>query len=203
MSTSSTGRKGKKGLKASRAVTTAAPPIPANVEKKSGELIKLACKLSMSSGSFVDTKFYAYSKRSPSGTVHKPRSIYANSFLLRAKAPQYFEPRKSPIIPGCVLQRVAENFLVLQGGYDGYCLVGSLQASFPAEFPNEADGCGYDSDSDIEDEDTKVEENTSSSSSESWDTLGGPSSTVPADDTGIVRRFFTFFSCLISDLMYG
>lgn len=103
MSTSS--KKGKKGLKAApRAMKLTAPPIPANVEKKPEELIKLACKLSMSSGSFVDTKFYAYSKRSPSGTVHKPQSIYANSFLLRAKAPQYFEPRKSPNIPGCVLQ---------------------------------------------------------------------------------------------------
>lgn len=92
---------------------------------------------------------------------------------------------------------------MLQGGYDGYCLAGSLQASFPTEFPSEADGCGYDSDSDIEDEDPKIEESTLSNSSESWDTLGGPSSIAPVDDTNTVRRSFTLLLCLIGDLFYG
>ena len=72
----------------------AAPPIPADVVKKPVALLKLACKLSMSNGSFIDTKFYAYTRRTASGGVCAPRAVFANSFVLRAKAPQYFGPCK-------------------------------------------------------------------------------------------------------------
>ncbi|KIP03404.1 hypothetical protein PHLGIDRAFT_121629 [Phlebiopsis gigantea 11061_1 CR5-6] len=111
----------------------AAPPIPADVERQPATLLKLACKLSMASGSFVDTKFFAYTRRDGRGRVGAPRAVYANSFVLRAKAPQYFEP-------------------LLQGGFEGDGAVGPLDAPFPPDLPDDVDASGYDSDSDIEDE---------------------------------------------------
>lgn len=110
-----------------------AHPIPGNIVKVPQDLIKLACKLSLTSGSFIDTKFYAYSGRSAAGKVYKPKAIYANSYILRAKSPNYFEP-------------------LLQGGYGGYCAKGPLSGDFPSSFPSECEGVGYDSDSDLEDD---------------------------------------------------
>ena len=75
-----------------------AHPIPGNVVKSSQDLIKLVCKLSLKSGNFIDTKFYAYSKRNAAGKVYKPMAIYANSYILRVKSPNYFEPRRSLIL---------------------------------------------------------------------------------------------------------
>ncbi|KIP10838.1 hypothetical protein PHLGIDRAFT_11103 [Phlebiopsis gigantea 11061_1 CR5-6] len=110
-------------------------PIVASVPKlKPQDLMKLVCKLSLTSGNFIDIKFYAYSRRNATGNVYKPKAIYANSYILRVKSPNYFEP-------------------LLQGGYGGYCATGPLHGDFPATFPVECDGEGYDSDSDLEDDD--------------------------------------------------
>lgn len=109
------------------------PPIPADVVKDPEELMKLAFKRAMIGGNFLDTKFYAYSRRKSSGVIYAPKAIHANSYILRAKEPQYFEP-------------------LLRGGYDGYSINGPLNGPFPDEFPAEIDGDGYESDSDIEDD---------------------------------------------------
>ena len=61
------------------------------VINNSDSFMQLGYKLSLDSGSFVDTKFFAFSRRDPSGIVCGPRPIYANSWMLKAKVPQYFE----------------------------------------------------------------------------------------------------------------
>ena len=71
------------------------PPIPADLDKSPVALMQLASKLSLDSGNFIDTKFYAFSRRSQSGCIYSPKAIYANSWILRTKAPQYFENRES------------------------------------------------------------------------------------------------------------
>ena len=70
-------------------------PIPIDVKSNPEELMMLAFKRAMISGSFLDTTFYAYSRRKSSGVLYSPKPVYANSFILRAKEPQYFDPRKS------------------------------------------------------------------------------------------------------------
>ncbi|EKM56965.1 uncharacterized protein PHACADRAFT_254389 [Phanerochaete carnosa HHB-10118-sp] len=133
--------KGKKGQAASipsSGPVLDQPPIPADVAKNPEELMKLAFKRAMISGNFLDTKFYAYSRRKPSGVVYAPIAIHANSYILRAKEPQYFEP-------------------LLRGGYDGYCITGPLDGPFPDEFPAEIGADGYESDSDLEDDEEKAQ----------------------------------------------
>ena len=94
------GLNGKNGLRNKPARTTGPvldqPPIPADVVKDPEGLMRLAFQRAMISGNFLDTKFYAYSRRKSSGTVHAPRAVHANSYILRAKEPQYFEPRELP-----------------------------------------------------------------------------------------------------------
>lgn len=46
-------------------------------------LVKVALRESMTSGSFIDTKFYAFSRRRRNGIVDSPLPIFANSELLR------------------------------------------------------------------------------------------------------------------------
>ena len=92
-----------------------------------------------------------YSRRKSSGAVYAPKPIYANSFVLRAKAPEYFEPRKPILISRELKALILVS--VLRGGYDGYCISGYSNGGFPDEFPSETDEHGYDSDSDIEDDD--------------------------------------------------
>ncbi|GJE86650.1 hypothetical protein PsYK624_027310 [Phanerochaete sordida] len=98
--------------------------------------MQLASKLSLDNGSFVDTKFYAFSRRNTIGMVYAPRAIYANSWILRAKSPQYFES-------------------LLFAGYDANCTVGRFDDDLSEDRRclDEADSLGYDSDSDIEDDD--------------------------------------------------
>lgn len=106
--------------------------IPADVDRTPASLLQLACKLSLTSGQFIDTKFYAYSRRKISGEVYAPQPIYASSYLLRARAPEYFEG-------------------LLVGGFKGRCIAAPLNGPLPVEFPPETSG--YESDSDIEDDD--------------------------------------------------
>ncbi|GJE86624.1 hypothetical protein PsYK624_027040 [Phanerochaete sordida] len=115
-------------------------PIPANVAKdlSAEKLMKLTFRMMMNSGDFVDTKFYAYSRRKATGVVYAPKPIFANSFILRARSPQYFEPS-------------------LQGQYNGYSVVGPLNAPYPDNFPAEDDGHGFESDSDIDDDEDEEE----------------------------------------------
>lgn len=86
---------GKKGSSAKASTKPSVLSIPADIDKDPVALMQLASKLSLDSGNFVDTKFYAFSRRNASGAIYAPKAIYANSWMLRAKSPQYFENRMS------------------------------------------------------------------------------------------------------------
>jgi hypothetical protein len=87
--------KGKKksGGQSSTAASSSAP-IPTDISKDSVDLMKILVKQALVSGDYLDIKFYAYSRRKSSGTVYAPKAVYANSYVLRAKVPEYFEPCK-------------------------------------------------------------------------------------------------------------
>ena len=127
--------------------------IPASVQMQPEAIMQLACKLSLDNGSFIDTKFIAFSRRNASGVVYAPKAVFANSWMLRAKVPQYFE--------NCRLIRLRRliytKYLlpVLYGGYDGSCTTGALNGLLSEDLQslNAEDSLGYDSDSDIEDDD--------------------------------------------------
>ncbi|KAH8101914.1 hypothetical protein BXZ70DRAFT_85191 [Cristinia sonorae] len=66
-------------------------PLPVNsVWNDKNELLQTAFRMSLKSGGFIDTKFYAFSRRKPAGIIGTPLPIFANSFMLRAANP-YFE----------------------------------------------------------------------------------------------------------------
>lgn len=155
---SGTGKK-KKGKASAKAQgpadcsTLSSLPIPADVEKTPDALIKLAAKLSLTNGSFIDTKFFAYSRRNQSGVVYAPKAVYANSYMLRVKAPEYFEPCESSKRSILLIAVLTSIRLVLRGGFDGSCVTGSLSGKLPDGFPDKTDDWDYESDSDIEDDD--------------------------------------------------
>lgn len=70
------------------------PAIPSNVEQKN--LLQTAFKLALDGGTFVDTKFYVFSRRRAAGGVDKPLPIYTNSAILRAASP-YFDGCESSL----------------------------------------------------------------------------------------------------------
>lgn len=120
---------------------------------------KLAYKQSLETGVYIDTRFFAYSRRKPDGTVFAPRAVYANSWILRANLSSYFEPRE------CFVQSGGSVFItssVLRGGYQ--TTFDSLDSQFPAAFKSETDEYDYDSDSDI-DGDEEGDENLPKSAS--------------------------------------
>ena len=47
---------------------------------------------SITSGRFIDTKFYVFSRKNQSGRVGTPKALFANSHVLAAVP--YFETRK-------------------------------------------------------------------------------------------------------------
>ncbi len=53
-------------------------------------LIQEVLRLSLTDGSFIDTKFYAFSRRRSTGVVDEPLPVYANSEMLRASS-RYFD----------------------------------------------------------------------------------------------------------------
>ncbi|KAH8101804.1 hypothetical protein BXZ70DRAFT_77199 [Cristinia sonorae] len=105
------------------------PAIPSGIEH--AHRLKVALKLSLACGTFLDTKFYAFSRRRVGGGVDKPVGIYASSSLLRAASP-YFE--------GLLSSGFDESKIV---NIDGDDLASHLLYS---------EDYGYDSDSDLEDE---------------------------------------------------
>lgn len=52
-------------------------------------ITQAAVKLSLTEGAFVDTKFYAFSRKTSSGMVDKPVALYANSAVLKVSS-KYF-----------------------------------------------------------------------------------------------------------------
>ena len=56
------------------------------------EELHAALNDSITSGRFIDTKFYVFSRRDKSGRVGTPKALFANSRVLRTVP--YFETRK-------------------------------------------------------------------------------------------------------------
>ncbi len=69
-------------------------------------LLRAALKSAADSGTFIDTKFYAFSRRDPSRTAYEPKAVYANGWLLRARLPSYFEPRKPLSFSECIFHKL-------------------------------------------------------------------------------------------------
>ncbi|KAH9938930.1 hypothetical protein B0H21DRAFT_52118 [Amylocystis lapponica] len=95
------------------------------------DILQAVVKLSLTSGEFVDTKFYVFSRRTTSGIVKTPRVVFGNSLSL-VQASIHFER-------------------LLSGGF-AESLSGGLDTSSYADEQVSADIYGYESDSDIEDE---------------------------------------------------
>jgi len=112
--------------------------------------LREALNESISSGRLEDTKIILYSRRDSSGSVCRPRALYASSHVL--KTVPYFSDRKSP-----------------STSLDGRAVNGALRVLFgtfaEAEFKDfseatddseSAEDYGYYSDSDLEEDDDHV-----------------------------------------------
>lgn len=84
------------------------PAIPSQVEQK--HLLQTAFKLALTGGTFIDTKFYAFSRRRSSGLIDKPLPLFANSSILRAACP-YFEGREYSYLCGSPIDTSDTCFL--------------------------------------------------------------------------------------------
>lgn len=64
-------------------------------------LVQEVLRLSVTNGSFIDTKIYAFSRQRRTGVVDEPLPVYANSEMLRASSKyfdgcEYFYPAVTP-----------------------------------------------------------------------------------------------------------
>ena len=116
----------------------------------------------ISSGKFVDTKVVLFSRRDNAGRVCKPKSLYANSHVLRTVP--YFKDRESLLCYSTAHKIILP--LVLFGPF-----AEAKSRDFSEDDDDEfAENYGYSSDSDLE---------------EDWDfenpgSVGGPSTTPPS-----------------------
>ena len=101
---------------------------------------------SISSGKFVDTKIILFSRRDPSGTVCKPRALYASSHILRTVP--YFNDRK----PTSVLLRSDPANDSLRVLFGNFAEAESKDFSEAIDDSESADDYGYYSDSDLEED---------------------------------------------------
>lgn len=145
------GKSSRKGEYSSNVpMSSSVPPPAVKIEDKL--LLRAALKSAADSGAFMDTKFYAFSRRDPSRKVYEPKAVYANGWLLRARVPSYFEPRKRLGSQDRLFYQLIKLYLlVLAGGYKE-STVGSLHGNFPSNQPASNSEYGYDSDSDLEDD---------------------------------------------------
>ena len=112
--------------------------------------LREALNLSIPSGRFTDTKIILYSRRDSSGTISKPRALYANSHVL--KSVPYFSDRES--YSSYALHNIANDRLeVLSGTFAESEL---KDFSEPIDDDERADNYGYHSDSDLEDDEDTV-----------------------------------------------
>ncbi|THH23050.1 hypothetical protein EUX98_g8130 [Antrodiella citrinella] len=109
--------------------------MPSHIEQK--HYLQTAFKTALTGGVFIDTKFYAFSRRRSSGVVDKPLAVYANSSILRAASP-YFEG------------------LLARGFEEGK--VANIDEDFPSDREALTEDYEYDSDSDLEDEEDLAEQ---------------------------------------------
>ena len=102
---------------------------------------------SISSGRFVDTKILLFSHRDSSGTICKPRALYASSRVLRSVP--HFNDRKllQLVSEGSPLNVNAPRVLFGQFGE-----AESKDFSEPIDDNESANGYGYYSDSDLEED---------------------------------------------------
>ncbi|KAI0341443.1 hypothetical protein BDW22DRAFT_1485432 [Trametopsis cervina] len=146
-------RKGKKGSSQPHHDTTfeAVPPEElASTMSSSADLntrITMALMVGMSSGTFHDTKFLAFSRRKNGGGVERPLPIYANSSLVIAAAPHFMN--------------------MLQGEFRE----GQLRPLYEELSPDEKsmDDYDYSSDSDLDDEESELLEDDGNSNDSGYD----------------------------------
>jgi hypothetical protein len=101
----------------------------------------------ISSGRFADTKIILYSRRDSSGTVSKPKVLYANSHVL--KSVSYFSDREFLRIGfGVGLSSV--------GVFSGFAESEQKNLSEPIDEDETAEHYDYHSDSDLEDDEDAV-----------------------------------------------
>ncbi|KAF7790011.1 hypothetical protein EIP86_000959 [Pleurotus ostreatoroseus] len=77
--------------------------LPSDTDKKL--VTQAAIKHSLAGGSFIDTKFYAFSRKRASGVVDTPKAVYANSAILSASS-KYFDG-----LLGGMFRESADTFL--------------------------------------------------------------------------------------------
>ena len=71
---------------------------------------------SITSGTFVDTKFYVFSRREPSGCIGSQRALYCNSRVLKTVPPQDYDAlykagAEAIFPPGTVIADAAEELI--------------------------------------------------------------------------------------------
>ncbi|KAH8101819.1 hypothetical protein BXZ70DRAFT_1007060 [Cristinia sonorae] len=121
-------------LASSSAVSKSSPVIPSHIERK--HLLQTAFKLALTGGTFIDTKFYAFTRRGLSGVVDTPQAVFANSSILRAACP-YFEG------------------LLARGFEEGNII--NIDEGYPSDRQSFTEDYDYDSDSDLEEEEEDPE----------------------------------------------
>lgn len=110
-----------------------------------------ALKASITSGTFIDTKFYVFSLQDSSGCVGFPRPLYCNSRVLNTVP--YFSTCKfqKPLL--CL---TPDNMVsVFSNGYSEGEMK-NLNEGFPSDTPHFAADYDYLSDSDLEDDETEL-----------------------------------------------
>ena len=111
--------------------------------------LREALNLSIPSGRFTDTKIILYSRRDSSGTISKPKALYANSHVL--KSVPYFSDRESPFSQAQTTENNPHE--VLSGTFAESEL---KDFSEPVDDDERAENYGYHSDSDLEDDEDTV-----------------------------------------------
>jgi hypothetical protein len=125
------------------------------------QLMQVALKRSLAQGSFVDTKFYAFSRRRTTGVVDEPRPIYANSAILKARSP-YFAGRGSSLSSPISATAYTKSLLVFNGGFKEAKMT-LLSGGFPADEESFNSEYDYASDSDLGDEQDEEDSNADES----------------------------------------
>ncbi|KAI0357179.1 hypothetical protein OH77DRAFT_140098 [Trametes cingulata] len=108
------------------------PPSSSLSERERASSLHNALLLSTHGLPFENVKFYAFSRRSADGRIHRPLPVLANMSLLRNTAPHFDYLLETE-------SKFAENILV------------NLDATFPSASPYTIDDHLYASDSDLED----------------------------------------------------
>lgn len=94
------------------------------------------CRKSLDTGTFIDTKFFVFSRRNQDAVIYAPGAVYAGSGVLRGAGCHYLEA-------------------LLGGGFGGNTVTGLLNGDVPEGRTHltEAESQVFESDSDIEDDD--------------------------------------------------